>query len=122
MNKFTSANPCDFICYKYPNLYCIECKSVSGNTFPITNLTQLDKLKSFLGIEGIRCGVLIWFIDHDKEVYVPIKTFIKLQQEDKKSFNIKTTPQEDYLLIPTIKKKVFLDADYSILLNLEEGW
>ena len=65
----------DYTCYIYPNLYYIECKTIKGNTFPISNLTQLDKLKEKIGIKGIRAGVIIWFYEHEnKIIYVPAKT------------------------------------------------
>ena len=33
-------NIADFIVYQYPFIYFIECKSVHGNTFPLSNLTD----------------------------------------------------------------------------------
>lgn len=114
----------DFTAYLYPNIYYLEVKTIKGNTFPISNLTQLNKLKEKIGIKGVRAGVIIWFYEHEsKIVYVPAQTFVKLKEDNKKSFNIKMLEDTLYkaILIPSIKKRVFYDSDYSVLLNLSEG-
>ena len=119
----TISNISDFIGYNYPNIYYLECKSHQGNTFPLTNLTQYDKLKAKVGIKGVRAGVVLWFIDHDKVYYVPISTITQLKKDDKKSVNVKMLQDKSYNIIeiPSVKKRVFLDSDYSCLANLEEG-
>lgn len=113
----------DFIGYVYPNIFYLECKEHKGNTFPLSNLTQYTKLKEKVGIPGVRVGVIIWFSDHDKILYIPISTVTKMLQFSKKSINIKDLNDEEYAVydIPVVKKKVFLNADYSILKNLKEG-
>lgn len=117
------SNISDFIGYCYPNIFYLECKSHLGNTFPLANLTQYDKLVGKVGIPGVRAGVIIWFIDHDTVCYVPISTITKMKQDDKKSVNIKMldTNEYDIIKIPSIKKRVFLDSDYSVLLKLIDG-
>ena len=117
------SNISDFIAYQKPCIYYLECKSHLGNTFPLTNLTQYDKLKVKVGIPGVRAGVVIWFIDHDRVIYVPISTITKLKQDGKKSVNINKIEEEGYriLNIPSQKKRVFLDSDYSVLSTLEDG-
>lgn len=55
----TIANISDFIGYSEPNIYYLECKSHLGNTFPLANLTQYDKLAEKVGIPGVRAGVVI---------------------------------------------------------------
>lgn len=117
------SNICDFIAYKYPNIFYIEVKSHKGNTFPIANLTQYSKLKEKAGITGLRAGVVIWFIDHGKVVYVPVRTITAMIHDGKKSVNIKDLGSEKYRLIeiPSVKKRVFLDSDYSVLTDLKEG-
>ena len=119
----TISNISDFIGYSYPNIFYLECKSHLNNTFPLVNLTQYDKLKTKVGIPGVRAGVIIWFIDHDKVCYVPISTITKLKEDDKKSVNIKMLSDKSYNIveIPSIKKRVFLDSDYSVLLTLKDG-
>lgn len=114
-------NICDFIVYHYPNIFYLELKSHIGNTFPLSNLSQFDKLLTKTGIGGVRVGVIIWFIDHDKIYYVPISTIKKMKDDGKKSVNIKDIDTYRIIDIPSNKKRVFLDSDYSVLFNLQEG-
>lgn len=117
------SNICDFIGYIYPNIYYMELKSHKGNTFPLSNLTQYDKLLCKVGIKGVRVGVILWFIEKDKIVYVPLSEITKMKNEGKKSINIKYLDTQEYKIIeiPSIKKRTFMSSDYSILLNLQEG-
>lgn len=122
-----SSNPCDFISYKYPNLFLLEIKSHQGNTFPFTAFRQYEKLSKMyneLSIkekEGIKIAVILWFVDHDKVLYIPISTFDKLKQDNKKSFSINYIDDEKYqsIVLPSTKKITFLTTDYSVLLSEE---
>lgn len=89
----------------------------------MTFLTQYDRLVTKVGIPGVRVGVVIWFIDWDKVIYCPISTITQLKADGKKSVNIKMLEDSKYRLIdlPSTKKRVFLDTDYSPLLSLKEG-
>ena len=118
-----SKNVCDYICYKYPTLFFIECKVTQANTFPLCNLSQYDELIQRQGKQGVRAGVVIWFQKHDRVCYVPILTFKSLKEDNKKSINVKMLDSEEYRIIniPSRKKRIFLDSDYSILLDLHEG-
>lgn len=110
------SNISDLIFYKFPFICYGEIKSHKGNTFPLSNLTQYEKLLAKKGIKGVRAGVILWFIDHDKVLWVPIETFEKLRKEDKKSVNVKMDYEEYNIIeIPSQKRRVFLDNDYSIL-------
>ena len=53
------SNISDFIGYKKPFIFYLEAKSHQGNTFPIKNLTQYDKLSKKVNIPGVRAGVII---------------------------------------------------------------
>jgi len=119
----TISNISDFIGYNYPNIFYLECKSHLGNTFPFQNLTQYDKLKEKVGIKGVRVGVILWFIEHDRVLYIPISSITKMKEDGKKSINVKMADEKLYNIIeiPSTKKRVFLDSDYSILANLQEG-
>ena len=66
---------------------------------------------------------MLWFIDHDKVCYVPISTITQLKKDDKKSVNVKMLQDKSYNIIeiPSVKKRVFLDSDYSILADLKDG-
>lgn len=115
-------NICDFIAYCYPNIFYLECKTIKGNTFPLTNLKQYDKLLAKKNIKGVIAGVVLWFYEHDKVLFVPIKTFEKLKENNQKSFNIKMVGGQEYpsVVIPSIKKRTFMDSDYTVLLSMEE--
>lgn len=114
-------NVCDFIAYVYPRIYYMECKSHKGNTFPLTNLKQYPDLLRKKGIKGVVAGAIIWFIERDKVIFVPIETFEQLFAEGKKSVNVKMIGDPNYkiLEIPSTKKRTFMDSDYSVLLDFE---
>ena len=116
----TSANPCDFICYSYPNMFLLELKSHGGSTFPLSAFRQYDKIKTFDGLTGIKVGVVLWLYDYDKVVYVPVRTFNKLVQDNRKSFNIKYLDSQEYECyeIPSIKLRSYMTSDYSVLVKL----
>lgn len=120
--KTTSQNPCDFYCYVYPHLYYIEAKSVNGNTFSV-NFPQYERLLTRSGRKGVRAGVLLWWIPHQKVAYIPVKTFEKLIQEGKKSVNIKMLSTHEYRIIeiPSVTKRILPTCDYTTLLDLQEG-
>lgn len=119
----TISNISDFIGYTYPNIYYLECKSTIENTFNFKKLTQYDKLVKKVGIKGVRTGVIIWFIKHDRVIYVPIKTITAMKEDGLKSVNIREIDKTDYRFfnIPSVKLRVFLDSDYSVLLDTQDG-
>ena len=92
----------------------------TANTLPLSNITQYDKMVEFVGKNGVRVGVIIWFQKHDECVYVPIKSVKQHLENGKKSINIKEVRDGgiDCLIIPSKKKRVFLDCDYSCMLEL----
>lgn len=118
----TSANPCDFICYSYPNMFLLELKSHKGNTFPLSAFRQYEKIKSYDGRKGIKVGVILWLYDHDKVIYIPIRAFVKMVEDDKKSFNIKYLETKEYECyeLPSDKLRTFMSTDYSYLVKLAE--
>ena len=120
------SNVSDFICYKYPHIFYLECKSHSGNTFPFTALTQYDALSAKVGITGVRAGMVLYMYDHDVVLYVPISTVTKMKADGLKSVNVKMLGTESYANyviyeIPSKKKRVYMDSDYSILMATKEG-
>lgn len=114
-------NICDFIGYEWPNIYYLELKSHKGNTFPFTCLPQYDKLTSKVGIKGVRAGVVLWFIDHDQVIYAPISTITKMKNDGKKSINVKELDDYHLIKLPGQKKRVFVECDYRVLKDLNEG-
>lgn len=114
-------NICDFIAYDFPQIYYLELKSHKGNTFPFTCLPQYDKLTSKVGIKGVRAGVVLWFIDHDQVIYAPISTITKMKEDGKKSINVKELDDYHLIKLPGQKKRVFVECDYRVLKDLDEG-
>lgn len=121
--KITSQNPSDYIFYKYPNEYYIECKTTAGASFSFNQLTQYNLLIEKCGIPGVRAGVVIWFYEKDTILYVPVKTVQTMKEEGKKSLNYKLADSDTYRIIkvPSVKKRTFMDSDYSVLLSLQDG-
>ena len=115
-------NISDFIGYKFPFHFYLETKSHKGKSFPLKNITQLEKLERKVGIHGVRSGVILWLIDCDKVVYIPIKTVRQLINEGKKSFSVKMIDDPQYRVfdIPSTKRRIFMDSDYSVLMNWTE--
>lgn len=122
-----SQNICDFIVYREPYEYYIECKSVHGNTLPFSNITEtqwnglLEKSK----IEGVFAGVICWWIDKDITRFIPIQILQMLKEEGKKSINCYWDSCVDVYniryYIPEIKgkkKRVFFDYDMGEFLNV----
>jgi penicillin-binding protein-related factor A (putative recombinase) len=116
-----SCNPCDFIFYKYPYQYCIECKTVNTDRFPLHNLSdnQYKGLMEYSKVKGIIAGVIIWFVQRDITRFYPIEIFEYLKLTGvKKSIRydeIFDIPIHTSLAIHDIqgkKKRVFFDYDY----------
>lgn len=116
----TITNVSDFIGYSYPCIMYCECKSHQGNTWNFSYFTQFEKLKSKIGIKGVIAGVILWMIDHDVVVFLPVEEVAKMKKDGHKSFNIKMLDEKMYNIIvfDSVKKRVFLDTDYSKLLEL----
>ena len=119
--KGTSKNVCDFICYLYPNIFYLEIKSHAGASIPFVNITQYDNLKKKVGIKGVRSGVILWLYDKDKVYYIPTSTITQMKNDGEKSVGLRHIGKYNMIEIPSIKKRVFMDSDYSILKTLKEG-
>lgn len=115
--KTVSKNISDFIVYKFPFIFYCEAKSIEGNTFPISNLTQYDALCTKIGIKGVKAGAVIWFVKHKKVVFVPIETFKQMKDKGIKSVHAFKQDYKEYniLEIPSTPKRIFLDTDYEYL-------
>ena len=111
----------DFVGYVYPNIFYIECKSHRGASIPMGNITQYDKLKEKIGIKGVRAGVVLWLIDKDKVLYIPMSTIKQLKEDGEKSIGIRHLDYYNIIEIPSVKKRVFMDSDYKILKSLKDG-
>lgn len=104
-----SKNICDFIVYKKPYEYYIECKSIHGNTFPLSNITdnQFRGLLEKSKIKGVFAGVIVWFVDKDVTIFVEINDLKVAKDLGDKSIRF----DEPYIKLQGKKKRVFFDYD-----------
>lgn len=112
-NGFTGiSQPADYVVYKYPYQYYIECKCTWENTLHKDYITQLPKLLEKSNVPGVFAYVFIWFIKHDTTVAISAKE-LRHHFEDHKSVNIKDIQHNciDYRYIDGRKKRVFFDYD-----------
>lgn len=116
------SNISDFIGYAYPNVYFLECKTHKGASIPFEKISQYDKLIKVAGIKGIRAGVVLFLYEKDKVYYIPAKTIEQMKADGKKSVGLKAV-EEGYRIVevPSVKQRVFMKSDYSILRELKEG-
>ena len=109
-----SSNVCDFIVYKYPYQYYIECKSVHGNTLSFTNITD-NQRKGLLmksQITGVFAGVICWWVDRDVTKFIPIQVLSWLDMVGYKSIRYDFTSEEgDIIELHGKKKRVFWNYD-----------
>ena len=107
-------NVCDFIVYKEPYEYYVECKSTHGNTLPFTRITDnqwagmLEKSK----IRGVYAGVMVWFVDKDVTYWVDIRQLQMAKEYGKKSISFDDKFIR-YIPIRGKKKRVFFEYDMS---------
>ena len=121
--KVQSRNICDYICFENRTLFLIECKTHSGASIPFDDIPQYDLMKDYVGLPNVRTGIVLWLYEKDIGIlYIPISTITKLKEKGEKSIGIRHLKQ-DYKIIslPSEKRRVYYDCDYSPLLNLNEG-
>lgn len=124
-------NICDYIVYKKPMQYYIECKSCYGNTMSIHsnnpknmygNITNnqweglLDKSQK----PGVRAGILVWFIDHDETFWIDIRLLEKHRNAGNKSIayycdwvDFKDETDAMWSRIVGTKRRVLFDYDFT---------
>lgn len=115
-------NPCDFVSYKNPQFYMLECKSTHENTLAIYSPDPKKKYgkisnKQWEGMLeatkfGVVGGVLCWWIDKDVTKFLPIEELEKYRNEGHKSIRY------DYelpnsLIIKGEKLRVFFKYDFT---------
>ena len=111
------AGICDFIVYKEPYEYYIECKSVHGASLPFSNITdtQWNGLLEKSQIEGVFAGVICWWIDKNITLFIPIQILQELKIQGHKSIRFDTDilSYKDVKIIFILgkKKRVFFDYD-----------
>lgn len=119
-----SQNICDFIVYKEPYEYYIECKTVHGTTLPFNNIseTQWNGLLEKSKIEGVMSGILCWWVDLNQTWFIPIWVL----EDAKTVMNAKSISvvhphmQGFWTVIPGRKKRTFFEYDMTEF--FEEVW
>ena len=107
-----SSNICDFIVYKEPYEYYIECKSVHGASLPFSNITetQWSGLFEKSKIEGVFAGIICWFIDKDITLFIPIQVLQICKYRGWKSIRYDVNGYHGSIIeIKGKKKRVFFD-------------
>lgn len=110
----------DYIGYIEPNIFYLECKTHAGASLPFDKITQYDSMVKKVGIPGVRSGVILWLYEKDLVLYVPINTVTQLKREGEKSVGVRHLDKYRIIQIPSVKKRVFMDSDYSVLTRLDD--
>ena len=111
---------CDFIVYRKPYEFYIECKAIHGNTLNFKSdirPNQWEGLEMKSHIDGVYSGFMVWFIDHDLTVYVDIAVMLKMRASGLKSLNIRdldyieSVPSKRLMKIEGKKRRILYDYD-----------
>ena len=116
----------DFVVYKKPYEYYIECKVTEKPSLPFSNITkyQWENLEKKHQIDGVCAGVLCWFINEDLTIFFPITTLNKVKGIGRKSINHSVCIENrlPYLVLEGEKKRVFFDYDMTYFFkNMEDN-
>ena len=114
MHHKGAANICDFIVYKEPYEYYIECKSVHGNTLPFSNISsaQWEGLLKKSKIEGVFAGVICWWVNKDVTLFIDIRRLEYLRDAGLKSIRYDNEEWTDLIMpIKGKKKRIFFEYD-----------
>lgn len=123
-----SVNPCDFIVYRYPYQYAIECKSVNGNTFPLSNITdnQWNELTKMGNVPGVIAGVLCWWVEKGITKFIPIRALNFMRVQGYKSIRYDAGVPfgcEDYMVpIEGKRKRIFFEYDMEAFFETMEEY
>ena len=109
-------NLCDFEVYHYPYQYMVECKSCYGNTLSFRNITDTQWQLADIDVYGVFAGYMVWFIDHDKTVWVPAKELKALKDAGHKSLHI-LKDEPVCFTIAGKKRRVLFDYDLTDFLQ-----
>ena len=113
-------NICDLIVYKKPNMIFLECKTTNSSTLNFKSQIRENQLNGLLDkskIDGIIAGILCWFIQYDKTIFLPIQYIDELMKKNKKSFNINNYHEDKVIEIEGDKKRIFFNYNLEKFLN-----
>lgn len=116
------ANPCDFICYKRPQFYMLECKSTHEDRLAIYSPNPKKKYGMISNTQwegmlaatqfGVVAGVICWWIDRDVTRFFPIQELANLRDSGAKSVRYDANVS-DSLEIAGTKKRIYFDYDFT---------
>jgi recombination protein U len=116
------ANPCDFICYKRPQFYMLECKSTHENTMAIYSPNPKRKYGMISNTQwedmlaatqyGAVAGVICWWIERDVTRFLPIQELEKIRNSGAKSVRYDANVPNS-LEIAGTKKRIYFDYDFT---------
>lgn len=108
-----SRNICDFIVYKYPNIYYIESKATEKDRFDFSMIsdTQYEGLLKNSKIQGCYGLVIILFASYKRAFILDIRDIDDMKAQGKASLNIKKIdkwpiPYTEIQTIPNNRKKL----------------
>lgn len=106
-----SRNICDYICYKYPYIYYIECKETEKDRFDFDMIQphQHDGLLKKSKIPGCFGLVTVLFTTYKRTFILKIQDIVELENRGKKSINIQkidkwTIPYKEIQTVPSRKE------------------
>ena len=117
---------CDFIVYKKPYEFYIECKAVHGNTLNFKSdirPNQWEGLTEKSLINGVYSGFMVWFIDHDLTIYIDVAVLANMRASGLKSLNIRdldyidTVQSNRLMCIGGKKRRILFDYDMNSFFN-----
>lgn len=115
------ANICDFICYKYPNMYYIESKATEHDRFDFSMLTDVQRegLYQKSKIQGCYGIVIALFVSYQRAFILDIRDIV---ESGLKSVNVNKVEKWSipFSEIPTIQsRKEMLDyyGELDVLVN-----
>lgn len=112
-------NPCDFLCMPGNDLFMIECKSHKGASIPFDAIPQYSRLLEHIKEKHVKPGVIIWFYEKDRVIWVPVKSMYRMKKDNEKSIKLSKLDSGKYEFteIPSKKLRTFMDSDYTVLVE-----
>lgn len=87
---YGSSNICDFICFKSPDIYYIECKATWSNRFDFSMISekQYEGLINKSKIHHVHGWVIVLFASYKRAFVIDINEIDRIKKSGKKSINI----------------------------------
>lgn len=116
-----ATNVSDFIVYKEPYEYYIECKTTKGASLSFNNIKdgQWDKLPPKSEIQGVFAGILCWFYDKDVTKFIPIQLLQDMRDKGLKSVRY-DIESDEVVTLKGKKKRTFYTYDMEDFFNQME--